>query len=205
MASFTTTSLDLLALSGAQVLNAEDPSKAVIVIPCAKNGITYNQGQKRMYSSLPVALWPKNNVQRDLDFKNRMRAQRGDEPLTIDKMPTHDLMVNYPNEYVLAQIKKFQQADGTNPLVSRVLELTTNEEYRNSIKDLDPLDTKSNLFYAVRRQFNVRLAEMYSHVSGGYQPTPSAPVAQQVSGYTPVTNDQIAEQYAQVEEEDLPF
>ena len=199
MASFTTTSFDLLALHGAKLLNVDDTIS--IVIPCKKNNITINQGQRRQYANLPVAVWPKRDVQHDLDWRNQQRAQRGDEPLTIDKMPTHDMKVNFTTDFIVEQIKKFQKPDGTNPLVQGVLSNMT-EDRRNRLKDLDPLDTTSGLYYAIRDHYNIRLAEMYARVpQASSQPT----VAQQVSGYTPVTDEQMTQYDDDIENPDLPF
>ena len=130
MASYTTTAANLLEFAQSRLMtgiDAKRPDRVFVCIPVDVNEIktsTDNNGKARADARL--ALWPMRNREAYLTRINAKRMAAGDQPKTLDQMPTHTLQVAHSEEFIMANIKKFGKA-----LVDKVLS-TLSPEYAAS-------------------------------------------------------------------------
>ena len=109
MASYTTTAANLLEFAQSRLMtgiDAKRPDRVFVCIPVDVNEIktsTDNNGKARADARL--ALWPMRNREAYLTRINAKRMAAGDQPKTLDQMPTHTLQVAHSEEFIMANIK----------------------------------------------------------------------------------------------------
>jgi hypothetical protein len=205
MASYTTTAANLLEFAQSRLMtgiDAKRPERVFVCIPIDVNEIkTSTDSNGKARADARLALWPMRNREAYLTRINAKRMAAGDQPKTLDQMPTHTLQVAHSDEFIMANIKKFGQA-----LVMRVLE-GMNSDYAASIADDNPEDTNSKLYKCIRTAMNPSLGNFYQHVPEQRITPAQAQVAQGVQGYTATAETDPLAYLAQQggEEEDLPF
>ena len=204
MASYTTTSANLLEFAQSRLMtgiDAKRPDRVFVCIPVDVNEIktsTDNNGKARADARL--ALWPMRNREAYLTRVNAKRMAAGDQPKTLDQMPTHTLQVAHSDEFIMANIKKFGQA-----LVDKVLS-TLSPEYAASLQGDNAEDSNSKLYKCIRTAMNPSLGNFYQHVPEQRITPAQAQVAQGVQGYTAAAEtDPLAYLAQQQDDEDLPF
>ena len=169
MASYTTTSANLLEFAQSRLMtgiDAKRPDRVFVCIPVDVNEIktsTDNNGKARADARL--ALWPMRNREA---YLTRINAQ----------MPTHTLQVAHSEEFIMANIKKFGKA-----LVDKVLS-TLSPEYAASLQGDNAEDSNSKLYKCIRTAMNPSLGNFYQHVPEQRITPAQAQVAQGVQGYT---------------------
>ena len=204
MASYTTTSANLLEFAQSRLMtgiDAKRPDRVFVCIPVDVNEIktsTDNNGKARADARL--ALWPMRNREAYLTRINAKRMAAGDQPKTLDQMPTHTLQVAHSDEFIMANIKKFGKA-----LVDKVLS-TLSPEYAAGLQGDNAEDSNSKLYKCIRTAMNPSLGNFYQHVPEQRITPAQAQVAQGVQGYTAAAEtDPLAYLAQQQDEEDLPF
>ena len=204
MASYTTTSANLLEFAQSRLMtgiDAKRPDRVFVCIPVDVNEIktsTDNNGKARADARL--ALWPMRNREAYLTRINAKRMAAGDQPKTLDQMPTHTLQVAHSDEFIMANIKKFGKA-----LVDKVLS-SLSPEYAANLQGDNPEDTNSKLYKCIRTAMNPSLGNFYQHVPEQRITPAQAQVAQGVQGYTAAAEtDPLAYLAQQQDDEELPF
>ena len=204
MASYTTTAANLLEFAQSRLMtgiDAKRPERVFVCIPVDVNEIktsTDSSGKSRADARL--ALWPMRNRDAYLSRINARRIAAGDQPKTLDQMPTHTLQVAHSEEFVMANIKKFGKA-----LVDKVLSALS-PEYAASLQGDNAEDPNSKLYKCIRTAMNPSLGNFYQHISEAKPMPAQAQVAQGVQGYTAAAEtDPLAYLAQQQDEEDLPF
>ena len=203
MASYTTTAANLLEFAQSRMtgIDAKRPDRVFVCIPVDVNEIktsTDNNGKARADARL--ALWPMRNREAYLTRINAKRMAAGDQPKTLDQMPTHTLQVAHSEEFIMANIKKFGKA-----LVDKVLS-TLSPEYAASLQGDNAEDPNSKLYKCIRTAMNPSLGNFYQHVPEQRITPAQAQVAQGVQGYTAAAEtDPLAYLAQQQDDEELPF
>ena len=204
MASYTTNAANLLEFAQSRLMtgiDAKRPDRVFVCIPVDVNEIktsTDNNGKARADARL--ALWPMRNREAYLTRINAKRMAAGDQPKTLDQMPTHTLQVAHSDEFIMANIKKFGKA-----LVDKVLS-SLSPEYAANLQGDNPEDTNSKLYKCIRTAMNPSLGNFYQHVPEQRITPAQAQVAQGVQGYTAAAEtDPLAYLAQQQDDEDLPF
>ena len=204
MASYTTTAANLLEFAQSRLMtgiDAKRPERVFVCIPVDVNEIktsTDNNGKARADARL--ALWPMRNRDAYLSRINAKRIAAGDQPKTLDQMPTHTLQVSHSDDFIMANIKKFGKA-----LVDKVLSTLT-PDYANTLQGDNPEDTNSKLYKCIRTAMNPSLGNFYQHIPEQRITPAQAQIAQGVQGYTAqAETDPLAYLAQQQDEEDLPF
>lgn len=202
MASFNG-NIDLLSLNGAQVFTGIDqnkPQRAYVCIPVDVNEIKVEpapNNSQRTLAKLHVNIWPLNE-----QYKAKVRQsalERGDTNVSV---PTHEMQVSFTTDYIKSAIDLFPK------LVEQVKE--ANKERNPDIVNQNPKDENTQLFNAIRRRMNKRLAMLYQPLSATqpqsvYQ-APSYAQAGTAAVYTPPTeNTDPLAGYTDADVDDLPF
>ena len=186
MASYTTTAANLLEFAQSRLMtgiDAKRPDRVFVCIPVDVND-----------------LWPMRNREAYLTRINAKRMAAGDQPKTLDQMPTHTLQVAHSEEFIMANIKKFGKA-----LVDKVLS-TLSPEYAASLQGDNAEDSNSKLYKCIRTAMNPSLGNFYQHVPEQRITPAQAQVAQGVQGYTAAAEtDPLAYLAQQQDDEELPF
>ncbi|MCQ2231705.1 MAG: hypothetical protein MJZ30_07655 [Paludibacteraceae bacterium] len=206
MASYTTNSANLLEFAQARLatgIDQKNPGRVYVCIPADVNEIKLTTDQSgKSRADARIAIWPMRNREAYLQSVNTKRIAAGDQPRTLDEIPTHNMQINHSNDFVLANIKKFGKA-----LIDKALSRQT-EAYAAQIKDDNAEDTNSKLFKCIRSLMNPTLSNLYQHVSERTSAPVQAQIAQGVQGYTaPVEQDPLAylAQQSSENEDELPF
>ena len=204
MASYTTTAANLLEFAQSRLMtgiDAKRPERVFVCIPVDVNEIktsTDNNGKARADARL--ALWPMRNRDAYLSRINAKRIAAGDQPKTLDQMPTHTLQVSHSDDFIMANIKKFGKA-----LVDKVLSTLT-PDYANTLQGDNPEDPNSKLYKCIRTAMNPSLGNFYQHIPEQRITPAQAQIAQGVQGYTAqAETDPLAYLAQQQDEEELPF
>lgn len=202
MASFNG-SIDLLSLNGAQVFTGIDknnPQRAFVCIPVEVNEITVEpapNNAQRTLAKLHVNIWP---LSEQYKAKARQSAiERGDTKVSP---PTHEMQVSFTPQYIKDAIDCFPK------LVEQVKE--ANKERNPDIVNQNPKDENTQLFKAIRRRMNKRLALLYQPLSTMQSQTayqaPTYAQAGAAAAYTPPTeNTNPFADYTDADVGDLPF
>lgn len=184
----------------AQTFTEGGPVIRGIFIPVDINGITVNQDTreegKRNASGFRAFI---NTQQRYCNNRYidaiKQKLQREGEPITAYNVPSHQICYTLPEE----KRTKIRAALAKNII----------KQHPEWAQQKDE-DKDSDLHKAISRMMPFQMGDSYlieeKTSQGAYQPTSTAPVAQQVSGYTPPTNDPFnSEQYNNGSDDDLPF
>lgn len=195
--------IDLLSLNGAQVftgIDQKNPQRAFVCIPVDVNEIKVEaapNNAQRTLAKLHVNIWPLNE-----QYKAKVRQsalERGDTNVSV---PTHEMQVSFTTDYIKSAIELFPK------LVEQVKEAQKGRT--PDIVNQDPKDEKTQLFNAIRRRMNKRLAMLYQPLSttqpqAVYQ-APSYAQAGAAAAYIPPTeNTDPLAGYTDADVGDLPF
>lgn len=177
MANFNIPQVNLLAFKQAQVLTNIDhknPTVPYVCIPVPVNEIKL-QGNR---ATVRMTMNNLRSPEKVLAGINRKRQQNGEDPMTMDDLHSHTLDVSFSDDFVLSWIKAYKDA-----LVKKTLEAQS-PDYADKIKDGNPEDTNSDLFKAIRRYMQPKLANVYPFRSQQTQQSAYPQQFAQASGAT---------------------
>lgn len=173
MASFTG-SVNLMALSGARILNVKDENgkdEPCICIPVHKSGITISENHRdanRPFVNLPVSMWPTSEA-----FKNaiiRNRQSRGDD-MSNFATPSHQMEVSFSKE-----VREMMQKGGAiyNAMKARMIaahdaNLKDGQAKWEGLDEEAAGDESKALKNAIYNSMKIQLGNFYIHLPKGQQ------------------------------------